>query len=45
MNQTIAKLWETIDIKNASLSTCFATKLNLSLIKGAKVHPLFLVEA
>ena len=43
MNQTIAKLWEMIDIKNASLSTCLATKLNLSLIKGAKVCPLFLV--
>ena len=28
-----------------SLFTCLATKLNLSLIKGAKVCPLFLVEA
>ena len=45
MNQMIAKLWETIDIKNASLSTCLATKLNLSLIKGAKVCPLFSVGA
>ena len=45
MNQMIAKLWEMIDIKNASLSTCLATKLNLSLIKGARVCPLFPVEA
>ena len=45
MNQTIAKLWKTIDIKNASLFTCFTTKLNLILIKGAKVCPLFPVEA
>ena len=45
MNQTIAKLWKTIDIKNASLSTCLATKLNPSLIKGAKVCPLFPVGA
>ena len=45
MNQMIAKLWETIDIKNASLSTCLATKLNLTLIKEAKVCPLFLVGA
>ena len=45
MNQMIAKLWETIDIKNASLSTCLATKLNLTLIKGARVCPLFPVEA
>ena len=45
MNQTIAKLWEMIDIKNASLSTHLATKLNLSLIKGARVHPLFPVGA
>ena len=45
MNQTIAKLWETIDIKNASLSTYLATKLNLSLIKGARVCPLFPVGA
>ena len=41
MNQTIAKLWETIDIKNVSLSTCFAINLNQSLIKGARVCPLF----
>ena len=34
-----------IDIKNASLSTCLATKLNLSLIKEARVCLLFLVEA
>ena len=45
MNQTIAKLWEMIDIKNASLSTCLATKLNLTLIKGARVYPLFPVGA
>ena len=45
MNQMIAKLWETIDIKNTSLSTCLATKLNSTLIKGAKVHPLFPVGA
>ena len=45
MNQTIAKLWEMIDIKNASLSTHLATKLNLSLIKGARIHPLFPVGA
>ena len=45
MNQMIAKLWEMIDIKNASLSTCLATKLNLFLIKEAKVCPLFPVRA
>ena len=45
MNQMIAKLWEMIDIKNASLSTHLATKLNLSLIKGARVCPLSPVEA
>ena len=45
MNQTIAKLWEMIEIKNASLSTHLATKLNLSLIKGVRVHLLFPVRA
>ena len=45
MNQTIAKLWKMIDIKNASLSTHLATKLNPSLIKRAKVCPLFPVGA
>ena len=45
MNQTIAKLWKTIDIKNASLSTHLATKLNLFLIKGARVCLLFPVGA
>eukprot|EP00008_Paramoeba_atlantica_P005559 CAMPEP_0201497476 /NCGR_PEP_ID=MMETSP0151_2-20130828/65843_1 /ASSEMBLY_ACC=CAM_ASM_000257 /TAXON_ID=200890 /ORGANISM="Paramoeba atlantica, Strain 621/1 / CCAP 1560/9" /LENGTH=104 /DNA_ID=CAMNT_0047888199 /DNA_START=202 /DNA_END=513 /DNA_ORIENTATION=+ len=45
MKQSIAKLWETIDMKNASLSNRLAKKLNPSLIKGAKVRPLFPVGA
>ena len=40
MNQTIAKLWKMIDIKNASLSTHLATKLNPSLIKEPEYTPL-----
>ena len=37
MNQTIAKLWKMIDMKNASLSTHLVTKFNPFLIKGVKV--------